>query len=296
MPDDIYAYQTSSDTSTEHLRTSFHELTTVQRRIYYVAGARRITAADGSDAQVVDIDLQITGLAEQDISVDKISLRLLRADDDVAAGSDGRLTIIDVITVPSTRGGKAVSHEETLHPALAPEVEQSATNECVGMMSLWCKWRPVSEAKVNVLAKSGDHPRCHGQKHPGVHVHGELNKFARPGHGYYHSQQNPTDGPHRSHRHGRHGHPLLHRARDFLTTVILPVLIGIAAGITAGVVGILVGAAMAWTWLRFAKGSRRVRCFGTEEESVEGIEVSEKGDFFVSLADVEPPPVYAEKE
>lgn len=262
--------------------------------MYYIAGARRISAADGSDAQVIDIDLQITGLAEQDISVDKISLRLLRADNDVAAGADGRLTIIDVITVPSTRGGKAVSYEETLHPALALQAEKPATTECAGMMSLWCKWRPVVESKITALAKLGDKPRCHGYQLPGVRGQGGLHTFARLGHGHFHPQS-PRHGPHRFDHHGRHGSHLRHRASDFLATVILPVFIGIAAGVTAGLVGMLVGAAMAWTWLRFVRASQKIRSTGTEEEAIEGIEVSEKEDFLAHQADVEPPPVYVEK-
>ena len=236
--------------------------------------------------------------------MDKISLRLLRANDDIAAGADGRLTIIDVITVPSTRGGKAVSYEETLHPAFIPRVEQVATTDCTGIMSLWCKWLPVIEEKVTALAKSGDKPRCHGHKYPGihlenkypgVHLQGGFNKFARPGHGHSHPQI-WDQGTHRGHRHRHQGFRFLHHARDFLTTVISPVLIGIAAGITAGVVGMLVGAVMAWTWLRFVRVSRKVHCIGTEEDSIEGIEVSEKDQCLTPLADIEPPPVYVEKE
>lgn len=261
-----------------------------------------MAAADGTDAQVIDIDFQITGLAEQDITVDKVSLRLLRADSDVAAGTDGRLTIIDVITVP--RAGSqahAISHDETLHAATSPQASQVASI-CTGATSFLCKWRDVVESKLSsAAAVLNKKPGCHGKVLPsGVRIHGGPNKFMKPGHD---SHQGPPKhhghghghghGPHRGHHHGAH---FLHRAHRFLVAVVVPILIGVAAGMVASLAGMLVGTAIAWMWVRFVRRNRRTDSVAAEEERIEGIDADEKSRLFVDDDVVDSPPVYAEKE
>ena len=47
------------------------------RRLDYTAGARTIEAADGTDAQLIDLFLSITGLEDEPITVDGIDIRML---------------------------------------------------------------------------------------------------------------------------------------------------------------------------------------------------------------------------
>lgn len=270
-----------------------------------------MAAADGTDAQVIDIDFQITGLAEQDITVDKVSLRLLRADSDIAAGTDGRLTIIDVITVP--RAGSqpyAISHDETLHAATTPQSSQVASI-CTGATSFLCKWRDVVESKLSSAAAAlNKKPGCHGKVLPsGVRIHGGPNKFMKPDHDFHqgphkhhghehhgHEHQghgHHEHGPHRGHHHGAH---FLHRAHRFLVTVVVPILIGVAAGMVASLAGMLVGTAIAWMWVRFVRRNRKTDSVAAEEERIEGVDADEKSRLFVDDDVVDSPPVYAEKQ
>lgn len=84
---------------------------------------------------------------------------------------------------------------------------------------------------------------------------GRPNHHGRPDHGKPRPHHRPHHGgrPHRHHEHKN----LRDRIRRFARAVIVPVLLGICAGITAGAIGMIVGHALAYLWIKYARGGRR---------------------------------------
>ena len=92
--------------------------------------------------------------------------------------------------------------------------------------------------------------------------------------------------------------------RYVIVAFVIPVLVGVAAGMTASLLGMMVGTAIAWLWIKFMRGGRKVRASLDRVAAVDKEEVfiesdgliDEKHDYEVEESEVEEPPVYVEKE
>lgn len=293
---------------------------TEPRPAFYTLDSRSIPAADGSDAQIIELDFQINGLGDEVITVDRVHARLLKGDSK-EAGSPG-LVIHDVALVSS--GGNAVSSSDVVHDAIDANREVL----CVGSDSILCKLRSMiasvtSTTKPSTMRKPG----CHGAKRPhvggaisGINIKGGPNKFwnHRPEGG---PLDNPTEtsaeihqggARHRGHRggrqgrHGHHGrrhalHKIMMVMRRVVSGFVIPVLIGVAAGMTASVLGMVVGSCLAWLWIKIIRGGRKGNASAllvVAQREVE-IDADEKKRLIINEADVtddEPLPIYVESE
>lgn len=128
----------------------------------------------------------------------------------------------------------------------------------------------------------------------GAWVKGCHNKFkgGRPHHGKTHDDKSrPHHRPHHGGRPHHHEHKdLRDRIRHFIRAIIVPVILGAFAGIAAGAIGMVAGHALAYLWIKYARGGRRgpYSRVSLEEETVEP---EEKEGLMT-----EPPPEYNELE
>ena len=78
----------------------------------------------------------------------------------------------------------------------------------------------------------------------------------------------------------------MHAFAKGLVAVLIPVMAGIAVGMTVSLVGLLVGRAIAFLWIKFARGGKRGYASVAQDELT-----AEEGDM-EKEAEEEAPPMY----
>jgi len=127
---------------------------------------------------------------------------------------------------------------------------------------------------------------CHGKFRGGrPHSKGGRphHQGAKPdGHG-----RRPHHGPHAHHHHD--GRRFRHFFIRFTHQFVVPILFGVAAGMTAGAIGMVIGHAIGFLWIKFARGGQRGP-YARVSQQEEAIESDEKDVL------IEEPPQYEELE
>lgn len=174
------ASQVSTDIPFQVLTTSLESVVTEARPVRLDASLRIIPAADGSDGKIIDFGLHIISLGGEEVTVDKVHIRLLQGDSR-EAGMPG-LLIHDVALIRPS--GTAVSWNEAMRKAI-----ENGNAKCSNPNSFFCKLRAFIASKTgHVLPAISRKPGCHGAVRPhhgavpALNIKGGPNKFpnARP--------------------------------------------------------------------------------------------------------------------
>lgn len=169
--------QVSSDIPFEVLTTSLQDVASESRLADYARNYRTFPAADGSDAKVVELDLQILSLGQENVNVDKVHVRLLQGSS-AEPGLSG-LVIHEVALVPVT--GTVVSLHDMMREAM--DIQRSP---CANADSLYCRIRNYLASKTfsaspNTRLTVSRKPGCYGRRPqqgpPGPNIKGGPNKF-----------------------------------------------------------------------------------------------------------------------
>lgn len=116
------------DTSMGHFPT-FSVVT--PPKIGYNVAANIIEAADGSEGELINLDLQVVYIDNHPINVDAVHVRLLKSED------EGRLSIVDIVRVPN----QVERVERPSIPGPGP-MQESAAEICgTGLASVPCRAR-----------------------------------------------------------------------------------------------------------------------------------------------------------
>lgn len=278
----------------------------------FSAGARSVEAADGTDAQLIDLFFSVFGLDDEAVSLDNVDIRMLQDE-------AGKLHLVHLVTSPSNGEPQNGHTKETQVHNPPPQSEDQCPP--AGIAAVLCRMSKQIKAKVEDwrLAQPNNHPhgkpcagrlaRLFGSAPPSSASEGGIRRPPIKG-GPAKFMSRPQFQAHEGHhpylRH--HEHTWVRTAATFLRGLVfgfvIPVIVGVVAGMTASLVGMLVGTLIAWLWVKLVRGGKRGNATARQDARAarceEEVHVGEKDDLMLehapALEDQEAPPVYVEKE
>lgn len=281
------------------------------RTLEYAIAAQTVEAADGTDAQLIDLNLSILALEGEPINVDGVDIRMLREE-------AGPLRLVHIVAAPG-HGQPQNGHtqEAEVHDRPPPMHDSVCPNDA-GIVTMMCELRTKLIQKANDwrLIQPNDRPhRMHKKPCPGrMRMHPEFNQEAEATVAVPFTKGGPSKFMHHGfhpHNHSRphHHHSFIHAfgrvIRGFVLGFMVPVLIGVIAGMTASLLGMLVGTVIAWLWVKFVRGGKRGNASARQEARAAMVEeevyIGEKDGLMLEHAPAyeeavgEELPVYAEK-
>lgn len=153
-------------------------------------------AADGADAQLVDIDFQVLGLEDQPIVVDGLSIRLLQDE-------QGVISIVDIIQTPKNGG---LSHEAAAEPS--EDTEQAFKILPIGDLNSHSELDSTRPPRPHHGLGKHPRPSCEGMTAPFCRwaqmVEGKMHDAFRGSFNSHHAPKRPCPGMMRGHRKGPH--------------------------------------------------------------------------------------------
>lgn len=283
--------------------------------ILYSYHLRNDSAADGSDAKLIDMEFSLHRVDDRPVTVDTLHIRLLQ-------GETGDLTIVDIVQVPNNKSEPAHGQDspEAGFSILPIDKDNMDEFSCVGNTAFFCRVKSAFAAKIAALRASMRQGRpcggLRGKKHiPQVkggmdNFHFRTWRFPVPASmPARESQTQPGQiDPHfrhhnGGHRGGHHGPRRVFRhtvfaVQRFFLGVIVPVLIGIAAGMTASLLGMVVGSLIVFVWIKVVRRGKRGNASQSNVRAEEGaiaLEEEQKGLIDDAECEFEAPPTYVEK-
>jgi len=237
--------------------------------------------------------------------VENVAIRLLEN----SQKDGGAITFIDISTRPSQH---EPSHPigNLNHPQQYTPATSSPSDGCTGSgpSAFICRWRTELSSKIFAMHDNFKKPGCpsfsgrlgpHGRplNLGGVKIVQPYRGGSHYPHGSPGEYQHRDGGPHH-HHHQSPMHRIARAFHHFIMGFVVPVLIGVAAGMTASLLGMVIGAGVAWVWIKVIRSSKRGTCGATmlEEESMAECEEEKKGLLVENLEAGEALPVYVQKE
>lgn len=294
--------QVPSTVSVDDIRSRLDQVATSARDMSYRVFERFTHAADGTDAQLIDVDFSINSLGDERVyGADSLTLRILKDE-------AGRLAIADIVQVPADNTKPAHEDDESSeeseqafnilpvgHPS-PPTIPMGQKMDCSDNDTL-CRAKAMMHHQMDILRNAmqtsgnklriffighapphmaGGHERrpCKGKMAgqagpPGMTLKGGVPKFWRLGHpaAEMDAPHHPMSHPHGHRRGGCRMGRFLRALRRVFVGFVLPVLVGVAAGLSASLLGMVVGTGLAMFWIRCVRGGRRGNASMRMEES-----------------------------
>ena len=234
---------------------------------------------------LVPIRWHLFSLEDQPMTVDEVSIKLLKMD-------NGELLILELSPAQGP-SDMAMDFPFGIPSPPGPEFHRHGPpKDCNMLPAPLCRFKNMLESKIQGM-KDGKFGGCTGRKGgppnklpshiKGPHFGPHGLEGGRPEH--HHGRP-----PHHMRPHGHHGHHhrhhFMHAFAKGLVAVLIPVMAGIAVGMTVSLVGLLVGRAIAFLWIKFARGGKRGYASVAQDELT-----AEEGDM-EKEADEEAPPMY----
>lgn len=295
VPDDLTSFFTRSEKISFFPDGASEPVTITPQSLSFWASKRQNPATDDTDAQLIDINFQISEVSSGgQAGVDGLSLRLIQDE-------QGKINLLDIVRVPADGSTPDADKSKDAKPDSQHEEEQtfeilpispvpppSAPNgepvpaikqhpahivNCHGMPLKICKLQWLLRQKFGAIHRAfstaiGSRPmrphhrpcpkmgmRPHGP--PGLNIKGGVPKFTTPD-GVPIVEVGKHRGPHGHHH---QGHSMVRKTfrcmRRFFFGFVVPVLIGVAAGMTASLAGMVVGTGIAMLWFKLRRGSKK---------------------------------------
>ena len=178
--------QVASSVSIDELRDNYETVTTQPRSLEWSWLGHVELAADGTNAELMDVDFHVKSFNGADINTDDLTLRVLKDEND-------NLSIADVIKVPK-KGSDMPAHKQedeeeestftilpinptTDSPTIAPPQP-----ECTGPSARICQIKAILDSKVQALKTAVEiaKARASGKKMPHKPCPGKMMHLGHP--------------------------------------------------------------------------------------------------------------------